>query len=384
MFDFNKVTDRKHSFSEKWDKYKDSDTIPMWIADSDFETAPVIIQALHERVEHGIFGYTEQPTSEVKDAIIYHLSKQHDWQIDRDWIVPLSSIVNGLTISCMVASQNKPKNKVDILVPETIYPPFNYVTSNTGNQAIRVPIILEEERWILDFDALESLITPETKLLLFCNPHNPAGTVYTQDELTRLHQICKTHDILICSDEIHCDLILSQDKKHISIAKLNEDANHRTITLMAASKTYNIAGLSFGFAIIAEPELRKKFSKIVLELMPETNLLGQVATTAAFKQGESWRLQQIDFLRSNRDYLLKEINSIPELKMYPLDATYLAWIDISKLKLKDAVKFFEKAGVGISPGTYFGNANFIRLNFACRRGQLEEVVKRIKTAVTSL
>jgi cystathionine beta-lyase len=384
MFDFNKDTDRKHSCSEKWHKYKDTDIIPMWLADSDFETAPEIIQALHDRVDHGIFGYAEQPTAEVKDAIIYHLSTQYDWDIDRDWIVPLSGIVNGLTISCLVASQGSSNKKVDILVPTTIYPPFNYVTANTGNQAIKVPIKLEDGRWVLDFNALESVITPETKLLLFCNPHNPGGTVYTHEELTRLHSICKTHDILICSDEIHCDLILDKNKKHIPIGKLNKDANLRTITLMAASKTYNIAGLSFGFAIIANPKLRKEFSKNVMELMPDANLLGQVATTAAFKLGESWRKQQITFLRANHDYLFKEINSIPQLKMYPLEATFLAWINISRLKLEDTADFFEKAGVGISPGTYFGDPNFIRLNFACRRSQLEEVVKRIKTAIDSL
>jgi len=384
MYNFDKNTDRKNTFSEKWDKYKDTDILPMWVADSDFETAPEIVKALHDRVDHGIFGYTKQPTSEVKDAIVYHLSSRHDWQIERDWIVPLSSIVNGLTISCMVTDVSDTTDTPDILVPATIYPPFNYVTANTHKNAIRVPLKCESERWLLDFDALERAITPQTKMLLFCNPHNPAGTVYSEDELVRLHQICKKHDILICSDEIHCDLVLDEDIKHIPLARLNSDASNRTITLMAASKTYNVAGLSFGFAIIPNAELRMKFAKIVLEMMPEANVLGQTATAAAFKHGENWRKQQIDYLRTNRDYLMAEINAIPGLKMYPLQATFLAWIDVSELGLENAGEFFENAGVGISPGAYYGDANFIRLNFACRRGLLEEAVKRIKTALEEL
>jgi len=380
MYDFDKPIDRKNTFSGKWDKYKGTDIIPLWVADSDFETAPEIIQALHERVAHGVFGYTSQPTSAVKDAIVYHLSTQYGWQIDRDWIVPIPSLVSGLTLSCLLAGDEGDA----VIVPATIYPPFNFVTANTKRESIRVPMRLEAERWLLDFDALEAAIKPSTKMLLFCNPHNPGGVVYTKPELQRLHEICIRHKLLICSDEIHCDLILDEDKKHIPIATLNEDAANRTITLMAASKTFNVAGLSFGFAIISEPKLRKRFRKNVRERMPDVNLLAQVATEAAFKHGEPWRLSQIKYLRDNRDYLLKEINSIQGLKMYPLEATFLAWINVTALQLEDVGKFFEDAGVGISPGIYFGDEKFIRLNFACRKSLLEESVKRIKQAVSSL
>ena len=384
MYDFDKVIDRKNTFSEKWDKYKGTDIIPLWVADSDFETAPEIIQALQERVALGVFGYTEQPTSAVKDAIVFHLSTQYDWQIDRDWIVPLPSLVRGLSLSCAVAGDVGDT----VLIPHTVYPPFKYVTANEKRETIKIPMRLENrsgiERWVLDFETLEASITPKSKMLLFCNPHNPAGTVYTEDELNQLHLICKRHNLLICSDEIHCDLILDQDKKHIPLAKLNEDASQRTITLMAASKTFNVAGLGFGFAIIPNDELRDKFKVIVRQTMPDINMLAQVATEAAFKNGEEWRLQQINYLRDNRDYLLKEINAIVGMKMYPLEATFLAWIDISALQLEDVGKFFEDAGVGISPGAYFGDVNFIRLNFACRRTLLEESVKRIKKAVNTL
>lgn len=382
MYNFDKPIDRKGTFSEKWDKYKGKDIIPMGLADSDFETAPEIIQALQKRVSNGVFGYTTQPTSTVKDAIVYHLSAQYDWQIDRDWIVPLPSLVRGLALSCAVAGDENDT----VIIPQTIYTPFMFVPEAEKRQAISVPMRLDKssgERWILDLDALEAAITPTSKMLLFCNPHNPAGTVYTENELNQLNEVCKRHDLLICSDEIHCDLILDKDKKHTPLAMIHKDAAQRTITLMAASKTFNIAGLSFGFAIISNNQLRQKFKTIVRQTMPDINMLAQVATEAAFKHGEEWRLQQINYLRDNRDYLLKEINAIDGLKMYPLEATFLAWIDVSELQLENVERFFEEAGVGISAGEIYGNSDFIRLNFACRRLLLEEAVKRIKQAITS-
>ena len=318
--DFDSTIDNKHIYSKKWNKYKDRDILPLWVADSDYQTAPVVIEALQQRVNHGVFGYTEQATEEVQEAIVYHLKERHQWNIEAEWIVPLSSLVSGLTLSCLVAGVEKDS----VLLPATVYPPFNFVIANTKRTAIRVPMALYEERWILDFDALEAAITPETRILLFCNPHNPGGAVYTKDELAYLHKICERHDLLISSDEIHCDLILDEDKKHTPIASLNSDAEKRTITLMAASKTYNIAGLCFGFAIIADARSRKRFNKLIRETMPDVNLLGQVATTAAFNKGEAWRLNQIQHLRKNRDYLMQELNNIPGLKMYPLECTFLA------------------------------------------------------------
>lgn len=382
MFDFDKTIDRKDTFSDKWDKYKGKDIIPMWVADSDFETAPEIIEALQKRVAHGVFGYTTQPTLGVQQAIVYHLKSHYNWQIDKEWIVPLPSLVRGLALSCAAAGVEGDT----VIIPETVYPPFKYVTDSTNRKRISVPMRLEVnakgvERWLLDVDALESSITPDSKILLFCNPHNPGGTVYTEDELNLLHAICKQHDLLICSDEIHCDLILEEGLKHIPLANLNDDAAQRTITLMAASKTFNVAGLGFGFAIIPNDDLRQKFKDIVRQTMPDINMLAQVATEAAFLKGEPWRLEQIKYLRDNRDYLMKQINAIEGMKIYPLQATFLAWIDVSKLQLNNAEKFFEDAGVGISAGINFGDDNFIRLNFACRRSLLEEAVGRMKKAL---
>ena len=378
---FDKKIDRTNTYSEKWDKYKGRDIIPMWVADSDFETAPEITQALQARVSQGVFGYSEQPTDGVKNAIQSHLKSHYNWIIDKDWIVPLPSLVSGLGIACLMTKSEGD----EVIMPATIYPPFNYVTNNSKRTAIKIPMCLESnsdpERWVIDIEALENNITEKTKLLLFCNPHNPAGTVYSSKEINKIHEICQRHDLLVCSDEIHCDLVLDEDKKHIPFATLNDDAKSRTITLMAASKTFNVAGLGFGFAIIPNNKLRAKFRVLVRQRLPDINILAQTATEAAFNHGEEWRLQQIEYLKKNRDYLLKEINNIDGLKMYPLEATYLAWIDVSKLELDDPELFFEKAGVGISVGKYFGDNNFIRLNFACRRSLVEKAVRRIRKAV---
>ncbi|MEE9309884.1 MAG: PatB family C-S lyase [Cocleimonas sp.] len=377
---FDKKINRENTYSEKWDKYKGRDIIPMWVADSDFETAPEITQALQARVAQGVFGYSNQPTDGAKEAIQSHLADQYDWEINKSWIVALPSLVSGLALSClMTESENS-----NVIIPATIYPPFKYVIDNTHRSAVKVPMKLSSERWILDYDALEKAITKKTKLLLFCNPHNPAGTVYTKEELLQIQAICNKHDLLICSDEIHCDLVLDDHKKHIPLATLNEDAANRSITLMAASKTFNVAGLGFGFAIIPNDSLREKFKVIVRQTMPDINILAQTATEAAFKHGESWRLQQIEYLRGNRDYLMREINNIKGLKMYPLEATFLAWIDVFELELEDPEAFFEEAGVGISAGKYFGDDRFIRLNFACRRALVKEAVKRIQKAVEAL
>ncbi len=383
MTHFDKAIDRSGTGSIKWDKYKNHpDVIPMWVADSDFQTCPAVIEALQKRVAQGVFGYTAQPTDELAEAIIYHLDKCYGWQIDSAWIILLPSLVSGLNLSCHIAG-----NMGDTVIsPETIYPPFKTAPLHAQREVLTVPMHLLDGRWVLDFKALEHAFETQShiRMLLFCNPHNPGGTVYTRHELEHLHSICQQHDIVICSDEIHCDLMLDQDKQHIPLATLNEDAAMRSITLMAASKTFNIAGLSCGFAIVENPQLRSRLKQATQGLLPEVNLLGQVATTAAFRHGDDWMAQQNAYLRENRDYLYREINAIPGLNMVLPEATFLAWIDVSALNLQDPYQFFLEAGLGLSAGSAFGDSNFVRLNFACPKSTLIEAVQRIKNAVQLL
>lgn len=375
---FDQQINRKETSSQKWEKYGNSDILPMWVADTDFLSPNSVIEALHKRVEHGVFGYTNVP-DELNEVVIERLQKMYNWYIDADWLVWLPGLVCGLNLACRAVG----KQDDSILTPSPIYPPFMTAPRLSGREACTVPMILEGERFILDIAALETQITPNTKLLLFCNPHNPGGTVYRLDELEKLAELIIRHNLFICSDEIHCDLILDPKCKHIPIASLNEQIAARTITLMAPSKTYNIAGLACSFAIIADEQLRQQFVDTKKGIVPDVNLLGYTAAIAAYKDGDNWNKQQIEYLRENRDYLYQEINHIPGLKLLPIEATYLAWIDVSATKISNPSHFFEQAGVGISPGRDFGDNKYIRLNFGCPRSILEEAVRRIKTALAN-
>ena len=371
---FDVPVDRRETSSMKWERYKDRDILPMWVADTDFTTAPVITEALQARVAHGVFGYTQRP-AELNGVITERLRRLYDWETDEQWLVWLPGLVSGLHLSCRTVASPV------TLTPATIYPPFRSAPTLSGGQHLGIPMVQQEGRWLIDFSALEAAITAQTRLLLFCNPHNPGGTVYRRAELQQLAEICTRHDLLICSDEIHCDMILEPGVEHIPLASLSPDIAARTITLMAPSKTFNIAGLGCSVAIIPDQAIRNRFRKVRRGIVPDVNLLGYTAALAAYQHGDDWHRQQLSYLRSNRDYLLAEINRIPGLRLAHFDATYLAWIDIRDAKLDDPVAFFEAAGVGMSPGKDFGDGNFMRLNFGCPRSTLEEAVRRLTRAL---
>lgn len=374
--EFDQPVDRKGTASQKWEKYSDSDILPMWVADTDFISPPSVIKALHERIDHGIFGYTNVP-AELNDLVIERMQRMYDWQVHPDWIVWLPGLVCGLNLACRAVGESGDT----VVSAKPIYPPFMSSPRLSDRAVSTVPLKEQNGHYILDLESLAASITPQTKLLLFCNPHNPGGAVYRKEELEALAEIIIQNDLYICSDEIHCDLILEPGLKHIPISSLNEEIASRTITLMAPSKTYNIAGLGCSFAIISDSELRKQFINVRKGIVPDVNLLGYTAAIAAYKEGDEWNQNQLDYLRENRDFLIKEINQIPGLKLNPIEATYLAWIDVSGAKLSNPAHFFEQAGIGMSPGRDFGDANYMRLNFGCTRSTLEEAVKRIKVAL---
>ncbi|WP_286236789.1 MalY/PatB family protein [Neptuniibacter halophilus] len=376
--EFDRQVDRKGTASQKWEKYADRDILPMWVADTDFQAPPAVIQALHERIEHGIFGYTNVP-GQLNQLIQARMQRLYDWQIEQDWLIWLPGLVCGLNLACRAVGETGDT----VLSPKPIYPPFMSSPRLSGREVCTVPLRQNGDHFVLDLAALEASITGNTRLLLFCNPHNPGGAVYRREELEQLAELILKHDLYLCSDEIHCDLILEPGLQHIPIASLGADIRARTITLMAPSKTYNIAGLGCSFAIISDPQLRKQFIDVKKGIVPDVNLLGYTATEAAYRDGDEWNRQQLDYLRGNRDYLHREINQIPGLKLLPVEATYLAWIDVSGAKLSNPAHFFEQAGVGMSPGRDFGDNHYMRLNFGCPRETLEEAVRRIKVALSN-
>lgn len=378
VFDFDREIDRSNSNSVKWEKYRDRDILPMWIADTDFAVAPEIKRALHRRADHPVFGYTETPENLV-ELLVARMRRLYDWNIKPEWIVLLPGVIGAFYLACR--ANGSPGDPV--FLPSVIYPPFAKAPGFNAMVNQPIPMCHREQRLIIDMDWLEQQGNRPGQLLLFCNPQNPGGSVYRQDELQRLADIVVQQDLILVSDEIHCDLILDRDKAHIPIASLNSEIEQRSITLMAPSKTFNLAGLGCAFTIIPNPVLRKGM-KTNPFIVPHVNLMGLAAAEAAYEFGDEWNRQQCEYLAANRDYLVHAINRIRGLQLGPVEATYLAWIDVSKLALDDPMKFFESAGVGMSPGSEYGDPTHMRLNFGCPRSRVEQAVDRIRKAVESL
>lgn len=374
--DFDRLIDRRDTGSQKWEKYRDKEILPMWVADTDFMAPPAVLEALHRRVDHGVFGYTNTPAT-LNQTVVERLQRLYNWTVSAEELVWLPGLVSGLHLACRALTT--PDQAV--VTAQPIYPPFMSAPHLSERALITLPMQRVGKRTLIDFDALEAALTPAARLLLFCNPHNPGGTLYRRDELERLAELVLRHDLLICSDEIHCDLVLEPGLKHTPIAALGPEIAARSLTLMAPSKTYNIAGLGCSFAVIPDPQLRRRIQRARKGIVPEVNLLGYTAAEAAYAQGDEWHQAQLDYLRANRDFLLREINAIPGLRLDPIEATYLAWIDISGCKLDNPARFFEQAGVGMSAGRDFGDDRFMRLNFGCPRALVEEATRRIRRAL---
>ena len=378
-YDFDQVIERRSTDSNKWQRYGD-DVIPLWVADMDFVSAEPIVQALHQRVDHRIFGYT-RPTQELRRAIQERLKRLYGWEIQEEEIIFLPGLVTGLNVAYHAFSH--PGDEV--LVQPPVYFHFVHDPVMHGRVMNDPPLVQREDTYEIDFDVFESSITHQTRVFLFCNPHNPVGRVYTRKELERIAEICLRHHLILCSDEIHCDL-LYPGHRHIPIAALGPEAVHQTVTLMAPSKTFNVAGLHCGFVIIQNPRLRKLWETFCHGLIPGVNIMGHVAALAGYRDGQEWLDQVLPYLQANRDFLagfLKEM--LPSIRMTKMEATYLAWLDCRDAGIlgNPSDFFLRKAGVALNDGSEFGKGGegFVRLNFACPRKTLAEALDRVVEAL---
>ncbi|MCQ1056509.1 PatB family C-S lyase [Photobacterium sp. ZSDE20] len=374
---FDQHIDRTNSNSIKWQKYQGQDILPMWVADSDFKVPQAITDALHQHVDHGIFGYGSAPTA-LTDLIVERMQHLYQWHIEPEWIVYLPGLVCGINLA--VRSVCQPEQGV--ACPSPIYPPFKSSAKLAKRPLSKLPVTLEEQRWLMSLD--DSALLPDTRLLLFCNPLNPGGTVYRKNELEAVAAFAQQHKLIVCSDEIHCDLLLAPNCQHIPFASLNDDAAQRSITLLAPSKTFNIAGLGASMAVIPNPTLRREFVRAKAGVVPDVNVLAYTAAQAAYAQGQPWLEKQLAYLRRNKATVEQAIKNMPYLTIAPIEGTYLAWIDATALPVSSPFKFFEQAGVGLSPGADFGNPGFVRLNFGCRHHTLLKALNRMEKAVTTL
>lgn len=375
--DFSTIISRESSYSLKWNKYQQGDILPMWVADMDFSCPQPILDALKQRVEHGILGYTH-PTqyTPANEAVKAWLQQQYQWNIELDWIVWTPGVVPAFNLA--LKAYAKPGDK--ILVQSPNYPPMRAAPGLNGMERVDIGTVVANGRWTIDLAALaQAAQDPKSSVFILCNPMNPVGSVLTATELAEIARICRENKVLLCSDEIHCDLILDENAQHIPAGSIASIAD-TCVTLMAASKTFNVAGLGTSFAIIADPHQRAKFNRACMGVMPWVNLLGLVATEAAFSRCGAWHQSLLGYLRGNRDYLYSEINNIKGLGLLKPQATFLAWVDASGLGKTQPQQYFEGKGVGPSAGIDFGNQQFARFNYGCPRSYIEQAIARITAA----
>ena len=379
---FDTPVDRRHTSSLKWDKYKDQDVLPMWVADMDFLSPPEVMEALHQRVSHGVFGYTSPPDS-LNNLVAERLNNLYDWPIETEWLDWMPGLVCALNISVRAYA----KENEFVVVPCPVYYPFLTAPPLGNRQMMQIFWRKNSNNaWEMDWDWLEKNISPDARLFMLCNPQNPNGRVLTLKELEKLETFCREHNLIVCSDEVHCDLILDQNCQHIPYASISDYARDHSVTLMSPSKTFNLAGLGCAFAVIPNPELRAKFQRTRSGIVPspDSMIMGYTAAEAAYRHGDPWRQALLEHLRSQHDYLLERINAIPGLSMTPHQATYLAWIHCQIPGIKKPQSFFEDHGVGLSPGAQFGDPEYVRLNFGCTRSRLEQALDRMENAVKEI
>jgi cystathionine beta-lyase len=388
IYDFDQVIDRRSSDSGKWNRY-DPDVLPLWVADMDFVTPEPILRALRERVDHGIFGYPDimSPDSlpEFRQVIIDRLLDLYSWEVKPRDLTFIPGVVRGFNIACHAFAETDG----GVLVQPPVYSPILKAPGNAG-MIKQEALLVQGEGCIyeIDWEIFEGAITDKTRLFILCNPHNPVSRVFSREELERMAEICLQHDVLICSDEIHCDLLFS-GQEHVPIASLDPVIADNTITLIAPSKTFNIAGLQCSIAIVQNAGLRRKLENSHKGLVSWVNVLGLVAGEAAYREGQEWLGQLLQYLEANRDYLYEFVKrELPSISMALPEGTYLAWLDCKDTGMKGTpCEFFiENAQVALNDGEEYGTGGkgFVRLNFACPRSILIEALERMKSALDTL
>jgi cysteine-S-conjugate beta-lyase len=386
-YNFDQVVDRRPTDSYKWNTYK-RDALPMWVADMDFPSPEPVIQALRQRVDHGLFGYpmglmnSPKDLPELRGTIVDRMASKYGWSIEPEDIVFIPGVVIAFNLACHTLAN--PEQAV--LVQTPVYTPILNAAQETGILHQEMELTRQPDgSYIVDWDRFEASITPQTRLLILCNPHNPVGKVFQPNELRQLAEICLRHGVTICSDEIHGDLIFS-GHQHTPIATLDTEIAQNTITLMAPSKTYNIAGLQCSFAIIPNRELRKRYLQSRKGLVPWVNGLGLLAAQVAYQQGQEWLDQLLQYLECNRDYLYDYVQKyMPGIEMGLPQATYMAWLDCRKSKLVDDPyqSCLDRGRVALNDGAKFGRGGegFVRLNFGCPNALLVEGLERLRQAL---
>lgn len=383
-YDFDKTIDRRATNSYKWDSAPEG-VLPMWVADMDFRTALAIIDALQKRVAHGIFGYTRVPDA-YYDAVTSWFSRRHGWDIDREWIIYTSGVVPA--VSAVIKAMTVPGDKVIVQTP--VYNCFFSSIRNNGCEIVSNPLRRTADTYEMDFDALERCAAdPRAKVMLLCNPHNPAGRVWTPDELTRLGNICLRNGVTVVADEIHCELVY-QGFKYTPFASLSDAFLHRSVTCLSPSKAFNIAGLQIANIVAFDNDLRSRIDKAInINEVCDVNPFGVAATIAAYNEGEEWLNQLVDYLHGNYEAMAEFCRrELPEFPITRLEGTYLVWMDCSSLGMpSDALEhaLLDDARLWLNAGTMYGaeGEGYMRWNIACPRSVMLDGLNRFLNFVRS-
>lgn len=386
-YNFETLVDRSNNFSAKWSemdkKYGSNDLLPMWVADMDFKAAPCIIDAMRERLEQGIYGYTTRPDS-YNESIVNWAARRYGWEIKSDWLIFSPGVIPSISLIIQEMTEKNDK----IMIQEPVYSPFNSVVKENGRELVISPLIkLEDGNYVMDYEDIESKIK-DVKMFLLCNPHNPVGRVWTKEELQKLGEICLKNNVKVISDEIHSDIIF-KGHKHVPFASISEEFAQNSITCMAPTKTFNIAGLQMSQVILPNKDDYKILDAAFARLdIRRNNAFSLVATQAAYNHGEEWLNEFLEYIEGNMDFAIKYIEeNMPSLKVKKPEGTYLLWVDFSETGLSDeevAKALVEKGKVALNNGVAFGvgGKGYQRINLACPRSMVEDGLARIKKAIT--
>jgi len=383
----DRVIDRRGTSSLKWDFQKRlagaENLLPLWVADMDFPVPPEVLAALRLRVEHGVFGYTLEPESWFEAAAAWTRAR-HDWELAREWLLACPGVVPAINLAILTFTQ--PGERVVIQPP--VYFPFEASIRRNGREVLENPLVLEGGRYVMDLDALEHALDPRTRLLILCSPHNPVSRVWRREELERLAEVCLRRELVVVSDEIHCDLVLP-GHRHLPTAALSGEIARRTVTLLSATKTFNLAGLGGSLAVIPDPELRRRFRAAKEALWTGVaNPCSVTAAEAAWRYGAPWLEQVLAYVAGNYRYLVDFLSArLPAAGVFPLEGTYLAWLDFRALGFSDEElkeRILRRARVWLDDGPMFGTGGrgFQRLNLACPRATLAEALERMARALS--
>jgi cysteine-S-conjugate beta-lyase len=385
-YNFDEIIPRHNTSCVKYDLldhfFGSPDLIPLWVADMDFKTPDFVVNAVKERASHEIYGYSIRPPS-YDEAIINWFKRRHHWEIEKEWMAFSPGVVPAMNM--IVMGFTEPGD--EIIVQPPVYFPFFSAVENNKRTLVHNQLKYSNGHYYFDFEDLDAKITVRTKMLILCNPHNPVGRAWTKDELKHLASICIKHNILILSDEIHCDLALPP-YKHVALASISDTVANQTITTVAPSKTFNLAGMATSAVIISNPELKKKYDKILDQVhVGLGNLFGNVATEAAYKHGDEWLDQMLEYVKDNCRFVIDYLETfLPQIKPIPLEATYLLWLDCRNLGFgsDEELKTFmiKKAGLAMSEGTSFGpgGEGFMRMNLACPRAVIVKSLEQLRKA----